>query len=224
VPTNSVERIDLGLPAPAWTNVARLGWARRQHTATLLPDGSTLVTGGTGARFFNESIGAVLHPERWDPASATWRGLARAQEARLYHSVALLLPDARVLVAGGGHPNGGWGDPDHFTAEIYRPPYLSAGAQPTINALSATSLAYGQLLTVTTPDAATVTDVTLLRLGSVTHAFNMNQRFNRLAFTPGASALSVTMPGDARLCPPGHYMLFILRNGVPSVARIIKIG
>ena len=85
-------------------------------------------------------------------------------------------------------------------------------------------MTYGQGLTVTTPDAATVTEVTLLRLGSVTHAFNMNQRFNRLSFTAGAGALTATMPSDARLCPPGHYLLFILRNGVPSVARVIRIA
>ncbi len=223
-PTNSVEIIDLLAGTPAWTTVAPMGWGRRQHTATLLPDGSTLVTGGTAARFFNESIGAVLHAERWNPATQTWRALDRGQEARLYHSVALLLPDARVLVAGGGHPNGGWGDPDHFTAEVFHPPYLFQGPRPAISALSATNVTYGQGLTVTTPDAATVTEVTLLRLGSVTHAFNMNQRFNRLSFTAGAGALTATMPSDARLCPPGHYLLFILRNGVPSVARVIRIA
>ncbi len=223
-PTNSVERIDLGAATPSWTNVAPMGWARRQHTATLLPDGSTLVTGGTAARFFNESIGAVLHAEGFTPVTQSWRALGRGQEARLYHSVALLLPDARVLVAGGGHPNGGWGDPDHFTAELFHPPYLFQGARPVISALSALDLTYGQTLTVTTPDAATITDVTLLRLGSVTHAFNMNQRFNRLTFTIGAGALNANVPADARLCPPGHYLLFILRNGVPSVARIVRIA
>lgn len=223
-PTNTAELIDLGAPAPAWTYVAHLGWARRQHTATLLPDGTTLVTGGTAARFFNESIGAVLHPERWDPGTQAWRGLARAREARLYHSIGLLLPDARVLVAGGGRPPGGWGDPDHLTAEVFHPPYLFQGPRPVINALSATDVGYGQPLIVTTPDAATITDATLLRLGSVTHGFNMNQRFNRLAFTPGAGVLTVTMPSDPRLCPPGHYLLFILRQGVPSAARIVKIG
>ncbi len=189
-----------------------------------MPDGSTLVTGGTSARFFNESIGAVLHPERWDPFSQTWRALARAQEARLYHSIALLLPDARVLVAGGGHPNGGWGDPDHFSGELFHPPYLFQGPRPVISGLSATTLGYGQALSITTPDAATITDVTLVRLGSVTHAFNMNQRFNRLSFSAGVGALLVTLPPNGNVCPPGHYMLFILRNGIPSEARIIKVG
>lgn len=223
-PTNSAETIDLSVPAPAWSNVAHMAYARRQQTATLLPDGTTLVTGGSEARFFNNSTGAVLHAELWDPGTQSWRTLDRGQEARLYHSTALLLPDARVLVAGGGHPSGGFGDPDHTTAEVFQPPYLFDGPRPVINALSATTLAYGQTFTVTTPDAAAITDVTFLRLGSVTHAFNQNQRFNRLAFQAVTGALQVSAPADPRLCPPGHYLLFILRDGVPSVASIVKIG
>ena len=67
--------------------------------------------------------------------------------------------------------------------------------------------------------------MTWVRLPSVTHAYDMNQRFNRLSFTQAAGGLNITAPANGNLCPPGHYMLFILDgNGVPSVAKIVRIG
>jgi hypothetical protein len=58
----------------------------------------------------------------------------------------------------------------------------------------------------------------------VRHAFDQNQRLNFLAFTPDAGKIIVTAPATANLCPPGHYMLFVLsKDKIPSVARIIRI-
>jgi hypothetical protein len=83
---------------------------------------------------------------------------------------------------------------------------------------------YGQTFLVETPDAANVTGVTLIRLGSVTHAFNQNQRISRLDFAPTAGGLTVTAPTSTNLAPVGHYMLFLLNgNGVPSVAEIVQL-
>ena len=79
-------------------------------------------------------------------------------------------------------------------------------------------------ISVQTPDAASIGSVSLVRLGSVTHSFNTNQRIVPLPFTAGAGALSVQTPADANLAPPGHYMLFILNtSGVPSVASIVQL-
>jgi hypothetical protein len=86
-------------------------------------------------------------------------------------------------------------------------------------------LAYAQNFTVETPEAGTIGAVHLIRLGSVTHAFDMSQRMNRLTFTTGTAAIAVTAPAHAALAPPGHYMLFLIdRRGVPSVARIVRLG
>lgn len=75
-----------------------------------------------------------------------------------------------------------------------------------------------------TPTLTAIVWVTLTRLGSVTHAFDSNQRFNELSFVPTSGGLTVTTPASRNLAPPGHYMLFILNgNGVPSKARIIRI-
>ena len=64
----------------------------------------------------------------------------------------------------------------------------------------------------------------MIRIGSVTHAINMDQRFLSLSFQAGSGTLTVQSPANGRLAPPGYYMLFILDgNGVPSVAPIIKV-
>jgi hypothetical protein len=222
--TASAETIDLNAATPAWTAANPMAYARRQHNATLLPDGTVLVTGGTGATGFNNSTGAVLPAELWDPATGAWRTLAGMQVPRLYHSIALLLPDGRVLSAGGGHPSDGAnGDPDHPDAEIYSPPYLFKGARPSITSAPA-AVPYGQPFFVGTPDAVSIAGVSLIRLSSVTHSFNQDQRILRPSFVATAGGLLVTAPSNPNLCPPGYYLLFLLNgSGVPSVARILRI-
>jgi hypothetical protein len=221
-PTASAEVIDLEAGSPAWTATGSMAYPRRQHNATLLPDGTVLVTGGTSATGFNNSTGAVLAAELWDPASSVWRTLAGMQKPRLYHSVALLLPDGRVLSAGGGHPKDGeHDDDDHRDAEIYSPPYLFRGPRPTIT-YAPPAVPYGKPFFVGTPDA--VAGVTLIRLSSVTHGFNQDQRILRPAFTAAPGGVQVTAPADPNLCPPGYYLLFLLDGaGVPSVARTLRI-
>jgi hypothetical protein len=216
-PTATCEAIDLNAFTPRWQAVGSMATARRQHNLTILPDGTVLATGGSSAAGFNTASGAVQLAERWDPATGTWTSLARASGAsyRGYHSTALLLPDGRVLTAGGDN------EPD---AEVYSPPYLFKGARPTLtNAPS--SIGYGQPFVVTTPEAASITNVTLIALGSVTHTQDWNQRFLRLSFTASPGALTVTAPPNGNVCPPGPYMLFLLNgNGVPSVARVLLAG
>jgi hypothetical protein len=223
-PTNSTEVIDLAQDPPRWEDVPPMAFARRQHTAILLPDGALVAFGGSSVRGFTNALGAVRHVERWDPDTRRWTTLAPMQEARLYHSSALLLPDGRVFVAGGGHPSDGEnGDLDHFEAEIYSPPYLFAGPRP-ILAAAPNEITYGELFGVKSPHAAEITGVSLVRLGAVTHGFDQNQRFLTLEFANVSGLLRVRAPAAPELAPPGHYLLFILRNGVPSVGRIVRIG
>lgn len=222
-PSETAEVINLNDSIPAWRSVASMSVGRRHLNTTILPDGKVLVTGGSSKPSHDDPTGAVLYPELWDPNTETWTPVAAHTRYRGYHSNALLLPDGRVLVAGGGHP-----DPDGGTAEkngeIYSPPYLFKGARPTITS-APTTVAYGNAFFVQTPDGASVTSVSWIRLPSVTHAFNQNQRINRLTFQQAPGGLNVTAPANASLCPPGHYMLFILNgNGVPSVAKVVQVG
>lgn len=231
VPSNVVEVIDLNQHPPAWRTVEPMHFRRTQHNATLLPDGTVLVTGGTqGTGFNNLAKDQPVHfAELWDPVSEQWTLLAAEEKDRCYHSTAILLPDGTVLSAGGGEyqpvatvpqPN----DPHdtHASGQIFSPPYMSK-PRPVITSAPKTVLA-GQAFDVGTDDPAQIKKVSLIRLSSVTHSFNQNQRINFLAPTPKARAITVTAPPDANVCPPGHYMLFLLNQElVPSVAQIIRI-
>lgn len=214
-PTNTAEVIDLNQPSPAWRSVAPMSIARRQVNATLLPDGTVLVTGGTSGPGFNDATNPVYPAELWDPATESWRMLASATVPRLYHSAAALLPDGRVLTTGGN---------DYPTPEAFSPPYLFSGARPTMSAVPS-AIGYAQHFSVQTPDAASITKVTLIRIGSVTHAFNQNQRLSTLSFTPGSGTMDIVAPATANIAPPGHYLLFILDgNGVPSVGNVVRLA
>jgi len=216
-PTATTEVIDLNAATPAWRTVAPMAVPRRQLNATLLPGGQVLVNGGTSGPGFNDNASPVLPAELWDPKTETWTTLASQSGYRGYHSVALLLPDATVLIAGG--------DPNISTAQVFSPPYLFKGARPTISSAPA-SINYGASFTVGTPNATGISQVTLLRLGSVTHAFNQDQRFNNLSFTVGNStSLNVIAPANPNLAPAGDYMLFALNTaGVPSLARFVHLN
>ena len=139
-----------------WTPAGAMSVARRQINATLLADGTVLVTGGTNATGFNSAptTSAVLAAELWNPASPLdWKQLASMSHYRLYHTTALLLPDARVLVAGSGEP-AATGLTDDLTAEIFSPPYLfnadgTPASRPVIST-APTKLTYGTTFAVGT--------------------------------------------------------------------------
>ena len=79
------------------------------------------------------------------------------------------------------------GESGGASAEIYSPPYLFHGSRPTITS-APTSVAYGQSFFVGTPDAASISKVTLIALSSVTHGFNMGQRISRPSFSQARAA------------------------------------
>ena len=80
------------------------------------------------------------------------------------------------------------------------------------------------MFTVNTPTPLQITEVRWIRLGSVTHAFDAEQRANSLTFTKTASAVKVTTPTNAKKAPPGYYLVFMLnRNGVPSAGSIVRV-
>jgi hypothetical protein len=201
-----------------------MAYPRAYHNLTLLPDGNVLATGGGKVTNTYDESQAVLAAELWSPTTETWTAMASMAVPRLYHSTALLLPDGRVLVAGGGRFGNPAGDiHDKLDAEIYSPPYLFKGARPVI-ASAPTQIPYGSPFQITSPDAARIASVTLLALGSVTHHFNQAQRFLSLPFSENGNTLNVQPPASGHEAPPGYYMLFIVdENGVPSVAAIVRL-
>lgn len=229
---------DLQLPEPAGTANATIidvrgvetvqsaaspmRYGRHWANTTLLPDGRVLVTGGSRANNMLRGIANVA--EIWDPETDRWALGAEGRVARLYHSMALLLPDGRVLVAGGGAP----GPLSNLNAEIYEPPYLFDGtsrniARPSIDRAPAV-LEVGRSFQVTVASRDIVDRVTLIKTGAVTHSFNMDQRFIELGFVQSGRILTISAPADHNQATPGYYMLFVLdEEGTPSIGRILTI-
>jgi len=218
--TNTAEIIDLNQPNPTWEWTGSMAFARRHHNGTVLPTGEVLVTGGTSGTDFNDQTRPVRAAELWNPTTGAWTTLASNAVTRTYHGTSILLPDARVLHAGSGSRN----TPNELNAELFSPPYLFKGPQPTISS-APPELRYGAPFTIETPQADAIASVSLIRLGSTTHAFDMNQRFQRLAFSHQSGGLTVSPPTDPNRTPPGHYMLFVVSGaGVPSVAKIVRVS
>src|SRR5205823_1742780 len=156
--------LDTTAAFPAWRTTASMRYPRSYHTLTLLPDGTVLATGGGTTKDSTDTAHAVYAAEIWSPQSEQWTTVASMQRPRLYHSTALLLPDGRVLVAGGGRNFRS--ALKELNAEIYSPPYLFKGSRPTITA-ALSSVTYGSNVFVQTPDGPTIASVALMRLGSV---------------------------------------------------------
>jgi len=214
--------IDINGPTPAWAPTQSTSSRRRWNSATVLADGRVLVTGGSTSA--NQLVGVNKSAEIWDPDTGLWHVGSEGAVARLYHSSALLLPDASVLVAGGGAP----GPLNNTNAEIYYPPYLYASGggfatRPQI--ISAPDTAnVGDNLAVQV-DSSTFTRVAIVKTGSVTHSVNMDQRFVELPFTQSANMLSVNLPARASDTPPGFYLMFAIDDsGVPSEAHMLRIN
>lgn len=207
--------IDLNVANPQWRDIAPMHHARRRHDLTLMADGSVLAVGGTARADAEQD--AVLTPEIWDPATEQWTEVTPMAEARMYHSSTVLLPDGRIVVAGGETAG-------RKRAQIFEPPYLNAGPRPTIS--SAPSVAgWGTSFVVGTPNATDIATVALLRSSGGTHTFDHNQRYVPLTFSASPGGLTVNAPPDGWTAPPGDYMLVIeSAAGVPSVANWIRIG
>ena len=226
--TATSEIIDLGAASPAWVYGPSMSAPRIEMDATLLPNGKVLLTGGSTND--EDETTAALNADMYDPVANTMSAAGTEAYARLYHTVTLLMPDATVWVAG-SNPAQGTYQPE---MEVYSPPYLfnsngSLATRPTITSVSTTAIGYGSSFTIQTPDAATsnISSVVLMRNGTSTHAFDMDQRYVGLSFTTDTlnGVLDVTSPPNSNIAPPGYYMLFILNSsGVPSLATMVQIS
>lgn len=221
---NKAVVVDINGATPKATSVTGVGQDRYHASATVMADGKVFVSGGSMVS--NVANGVAYTAKIWNPATNGWSNAATASKMRLYHSVSLLLPDGRVLTGGGGAP----GPVTNLNAEIYTPPYLykqdwsaTLATRPVITA-APTTATWGSTVAVTL-NTSGVSQVTLVKTGSATHTVDFDQRFLNLAFTASGTKVNVTLPASAKLAPPGNYMLFVFNSaGVPSVARIVKLG
>ncbi len=227
-----VTEYDINGSTPRTIERPGLTYPRVWANSTVLPNGEVLVTGGSAAA--NALIGVATSVEIYNPTTNQWSVGATGQEDRLYHSTALLLPDASVLVAGGGAPgpvdSQGRSTPGNVNAEIYYPPYYfdENNNKRALSEVTTTEkkFTWNQTITVIPELSSRVSQVNLVRVGSVTHSNNMEQRFIPLSFVEsGSNQLSVNTPANANVAPPGFYMLFTVdTDGVPSQATIVSIS
>jgi hypothetical protein len=159
---------------PTWQQTASMANARTHLNLTILPDDTVLATGGSTDIGGVNPANAVYQAELWSPVTQTWAPMASESQPRLYHSTALLLPDGRVAVAGGGHNF--YNSIAYPNIEIYSPAYLFEGARPTITSAPQT-LSYGQGFFVGTPNGSDIASVALIHNGAVTHSFNADQSY-----------------------------------------------
>ena len=220
--TNGALVIDINGATPQVSTTGSLSSRRRLVNATILADGKVLATGGSDV--WNELIGVNYSAEIWNPATGVWTRGANEVRSRMYHSTAILMQDASVLVLGGGAP----GPEVNTNVEVYYPPYLynAAGgfaARPVI-ASAPSTIDVGETFAVDLGSSAVISRVVMIKSTSASHSFNMDQRFVELTFQQNGARLVAQAPTRAVDAPPGYYLLFVLNSaGTPSVAPIVRV-
>lgn len=198
---------------------------------------------------YDNTFYATKSAALWWPWSGDWIELGEQVYERMYHSTAMLLPDGRILSAGSGQRQG---IQSRKEVEFFSPPYKFWGDAPVIEA-APDNADYGSTVSVevslsgTSNPVSEVHRVTMIRLGSITHQFDQDQRFLELEFGADPSdpqnRILVDMPSDGGQMVPGWTMLFVLtdrdvpqkfltwsefsggpRPGVPSVGHYLKLN
>ena len=219
--------INNGVNGVAVTKLAPMAYPRAFSSGIVLPNGQVVIVGGETFPVPYSDATAILVPEIWDPQTLVFRQLNPMQTARVYHSTGILLSDGRVF-AGGGGQCGAACSANHFNAEILTPPYLlnpdgSPAARPVITSASPTATLGGTISATTTSPVASFV---LMRLSSITHTLNNDQRRIplQMQFANGNSYL-LTVPSNPGIALPGNYWLFALNaQGVPSLASNVLVS
>jgi hypothetical protein len=166
---------------------------------------------------------ASLTADLYDPATNSFTQVLSNKVAHLYHSTAVLLPDASVVLSGGNPVQGQFQD----AIEVYKPPYFfnADGTLATRPSLTATpaKIVYGQTFSATTN--GNIASVVLIREGAATHAFDMSQRLIGLNFAVNGTTMGIAAPPNSTIAPAGPYLLFVVdKNGVPSVGQMVMVA
>ncbi|KAN0068720.1 copper radical oxidase [Elaphomyces granulatus] len=207
--------------------------ARSFANAVVLPDGKVFITGGQTLPQPFSDADSSMDPELWDPTTTKFVKMATLPTPRNYHSVALLMPDATVFNGGGGLCGSGCAG-NHPDGQFFSPPYLfesdgkTPAQRPTISKVSSNNPMASDTIAVTVTDIANTCNAaptfSLIRIGSVTHSVDTDQR--RVPLTPtlgSAGAYTLSLPADPGVLMPGYWYLFALACGVPSEAQTILI-
>lgn len=212
---------------------------------TLLADGSVIWVNGAnkGAQGFDLAANPTLDVLIYDSTQKLgkrWTTGAKSTIPRLYHSVALLLLDGTLLISGSNPVEQPMNKPtaEHpyvteFRNEIYTPPYLQDNpVRPSAVVLSSKTLkANGSKFTIKFNNkvGSKAVKVSLYYGGFVTHSVHMGHRMAFLdttGFNPAAIAqtITVTMPPNKSVAPPGPYVVYVLVDGVPAIGQFVIVS
>lgn len=216
-------------PNANWT-LERMPSKRVMPNIAALPDGTYLIANGAhqGNAGFGLADDPNLNALLYDPSKKLGHRItvmANTTIARLYHSEAVLLDDARVLISGSDPEDNK--HPQEYRTEVFIPPYLMGSpSRPEFN-LTKIDLAYGDTaaMSISSPGAGGGYQATLMGAVSSTHGNSMGQRTYFLSTSCSGSSCTITAPPSANICPPGWFQLFLLDgNKVPSHAQWIRVG
>jgi hypothetical protein len=217
--TTHTEKVDVSsLTQPTqWQYAASMHDERIDHDLCTLADGRVMAMGGTlyhGKTLRENSDNWVESAEIWDPTTNIWTLVAPIAPLgghslifRGYHSLCMLLPDGRVLLAGGdvGWPNEFLDQP--ASGQLYMPDY-DAGTRPEIVS-GPDEIGIGSQTNQVVVNDSGCTKACLIGLASVSHSFETNARYIQLTLSGGGTTKTFAGPVSTTQAPPGYYMLFV---------------
>ena len=219
-PSNKVFLIDFSNSFnPQIKELKSMNFARSNGNATLMPDGNIFLNGGTSLSDLEFS---VFTPEIYNPKTQTTTEVSNAYFIRNYHSTSLLLPDGRILTAGG----------DIWNAEIFYPPYLFTkdinnktvlAKRPQIMNVEK-NIKRGEKVQIEVNGE--VSKVSLISTGSTTHAQGSESKFRNLNFTKTSNnTVEIQLDNNSNNLQNGSYLLFVLNaKGTPSEGKIVFVN
>jgi hypothetical protein len=220
-------------PNPEWETPFQMNEARVHPNAVLLPDNTVFICGGLSTRESGPKGGPC---ELYNPADSKISDMAPLNYPRHYHSIALLLPNGKVLAAGGSVGRGTIdGRVDEGCTEsladnpieVFSPSYLFKGPRPVITRTDPSAISLGSTFEIGI-SGDNIARIVLVRPMAVTHQTDTEQRVIPLLFDrPRGNTLLATAPDGKPpigVVPRGYYMLFIIDDkGVPSEGRFILL-
>ncbi|KAK4520533.1 lumenal Hsp70 protein [Mucor velutinosus] len=226
-------RINLGDKDPQW-EMDTFIHKRVMPDGVILSDGSLIWVNGCQrgyAGYKDANHDPTFDPLIYNhkkPLGKRWtQGLDNTDIARMYHSVALALPDGRLWIAGSNSvdpPDIHAKYPTEYRVEYYTPPHLykrPEDARPRISHVPRV-VTYDQEFEVLLHLQDNVKDakklkVAIMRPGFSTHSMHMSQRYVYLRYQvdPAFETLKIMAPPNANIYPPGSAYLIVTYDGVP---------
>ncbi|KAK9732771.1 hypothetical protein RND81_04G020600 [Saponaria officinalis] len=226
---------------PVWV-MEDMPFTRIMGDMVMLPTGDVLIINGaqSGTQGFELASNPCLNPVLYrpdQPLGLRFMVLNPGTVPRMYHSTANLLADGRVLLAGSNTHyfyNFNSEYPTELRLEAFSPEYLSAdraNLRPKIINYPKL-LRYGEAFEVEIVVTLPVVGPNEVNLGSApfaTHSFSQGQRLVKLSVTPavpsgiGSYKVNCLSPSNSIIAPPGYYMMFVVNQGVPSVAQWVQL-